>query len=116
MNVNDGTYYYDIDEILNYVLDGSDGATVNTDITDMYGVNEKTQALELVNRQINETKANKNDSNTAIKYDLVKNFIASLSDMEVCPYNMGVVPFSQEMIFNTLIHKGFIKFKETNGD
>jgi len=107
-------YYYDIDAIVNYVLNGTDDCTENTDIMDLYTTDDKTQLLTLVNRQITESKTKKNDSNTAIRYDLIKNFIANLSDLEINPTKC-IPLFYQEVAFNTLANKGFIKTFDENG-
>ena len=94
-------YYFDIDAIIDYILNGESESDESTEETEMYSIDDKTNALTCVNKQL--IKSNKNDSNSAIKYDLIKNFIGYLSDWEASMNSFQIT------IFNAMINKGFIK-------
>ena len=99
-----GAYYFDIDSICRYVLESDTADNSSVDTTDVYAYDDKEKALSLINRQISESKSKKNDSNSAIKYDLIKNFIGFLSESDDENYT-----FFQSTVFNTMTYNGFIK-------
>lgn len=95
---------FDLNAIMSFVI-GNDNVK-NSEITEMYGVNDEG-ALTLLNKQINENKASKSDSNTTIRYDMVKMMLGIFYDVDE-----DYLTVSQRMIYNTFLKQGFIKKKD----
>ena len=97
-----GEFYFDINEIINFINNTNEDNSTN-EISEMYSVDGDGN-LQLVNAQMNKT-TNKNDSNSAIKYDLIKNFMGQLFTETENPTT------TQAMVFNTFLAYNFIKKK-----
>lgn len=96
---------FDLDTIMEFITHNDSDNVKNSEITEMYGVNDEG-SLTLLNKQINENKSTKSDSNTTIRYDLIKmmfNWLYEMTD------NGEILTPSQQMVYNTFTTKGFIK-------
>lgn len=96
--------YYDLNSILEFIL-GNDENHKDCETTEVYGMDNKTKKMVLMNKQVNETQKNNNDSLCAIRYDLVKNMMSLISDVGN-ETNVGV---GLQIILNTFASYGFIK-------
>jgi len=100
--------YYDIDEIMKFVFDNNYEQVDDSEIMEVYAMDEEKNALALVNKQINETKNARKDSDTAIRYDLIKTFIGMLAESQIDE----VSKTNQEIVYNGLVMKNIIKETE----
>lgn len=92
-------FIFDLNAICDFVFNDNDIKN-RLEITEVYDNDNN-----LVNKQIAEVKGEKNDANTAIRYDLLKGFIGLVCDIE----NNSVVTEGQKLAFNTLVSHNILK-------
>lgn len=98
-----GSYVFDIENIIKYVFD-NDNVNGDSEITDLYIMDDDTQNLTLSTKQIREVKTSDDSNRQTIKYDLIKIFIMGLMDMDEENATFGDV-----MLMNTMLSEGLIK-------
>lgn len=103
---NYSNIYFDVENIMKFVfnLENNEGKNESV-ITEMYGINDATHTLELLNKQINENKSSINDSNTTMRYDFIKMMITMVLGMD----EPELVTIGQRITLNTLFKEKFIK-------
>lgn len=98
-----GNYMLDIENIIKYVFD-SDEVNGDSEITDLYVMDDESKNLILSTKQVREVKSSDDANKQTIKYDLIKMLIMGL--MEVDSEN---ATFGDVMLMNTMLNEGLIK-------
>ena len=100
----DGDYILDLNEIFDFIFESRNGNSSDSEITELYTVNEDSSGLELNSKQLREIKSN-NDSNTyGVKYDLIKSLVESFLMIDPEDVNFG-----EAVVINTLLNNQLIK-------
>jgi hypothetical protein len=113
-------YVLDLNKIMDWVsnLPKSERSVITT-ITQTYPIVENTYDEEKVDvtvseipqKEISETKSETNETMSNIRWDLMKTLLFTLLQNENI-VTEGDLSFSDQIIFNTLTMKGFIKIIE----
>jgi hypothetical protein len=102
MEIN-GNYVLDIDNIINFCFK-NDNTSTDSEKTEMYMLDEENGDMVLASRQVREVKNGDLTNLQTLKYDLVKNFIADLMNI-----NENDITFGDSVIINTMINENFLK-------
>lgn len=98
-----GSYVFDVENIIKYIFD-NDTVNGDSEITDLYIMDDESQNLTLSTKQVREVKSSDDSNRQTIKYDLIKMFIMGL--MEVDEENAS---FGDVMLMNTMLNEGLIR-------
>lgn len=99
------SYILDVENIIKFIFDSDVKRDMDTEITEVYVVDEETNEMTLTTKQFREFKGGDNTSKSTIRYDMVKMFIDMISDIDMD----GANSFGESLIFNTMINEGLIK-------
>lgn len=101
--VINGNYILDIDNIIKFCFE-SDDKVGDSEITEVYMVDDDEKKLSLSSKQLREVKTGDVTTKQTMKYDLIKTFIADLVDID-----SNDVTFGDAVIVNTMINEGLLK-------
>ena len=99
------SYVLDMDNVMKFIFDLNSQRDMDSEITEVYMVDEETNELSLTTKQLRELKGGDNTSKSTIRYDMIKMFIDIISDLDMS----GANSFGESLIFNTMINEGLIK-------
>jgi hypothetical protein len=99
------SYVLDMDNVMKFIFDLNSQRDTDSEILEVYTVDDETGELVLTSKQLRELKGGDNTSKSTIRYDMFKMFIDMISDLEMD----GVNSFGESIIFNTMINEGLIK-------
>ena len=99
------SYILDIENLTKFIFDSDVKRDMDSEITEVYVVDEETNEMVLTSKQFREFKGGDNTSKSTIRYDMVKMFIDMISDIDMD----GANSFGESLIFNTMINEGLIK-------
>lgn len=100
------SYILDLDNIMKFIFESDAERDMDSEITEVYVIDEETNELTLASKQLRELKGGDNTSKFTIRYDMIKMFIDMISSLEM---NDEVNSFGETLIFNTMINEGLIK-------
>ena len=103
--------YYDLNAIKDFVFE-EEARNNDVEVTETLGMNDEHK-LETINKVIREVKTSDFSNKQTIRYDILKSFIDSLSDVDI-DIDEAPMSFGQRTILNTLINFGIIKDKMIN--
>lgn len=103
--------YYDLNAIKEFVFE-EEARNNDVEVTETLAMNDEHK-LETLNKVIREVKTSDFSNKQTIRYDILKSFIDSLSDVDI---DIDEVPmtFGQHTILNTLTTFGIIKRQNEN--
>ena len=108
----DKKYALDLNKCIEFMLSGND---TETSKTETYGMLEDSDKLQMVGRELSETKTACNDVISNIKYDLLKNVLNMLfspifdsSGQPLMVKCFDHMHFGQLLAFNTLVNAGIL--------
>lgn len=105
-------YVLDIKNIVNFIFSKPNEVEMSVDyeMTETYGlVNETATESKLLNSTSREVKQNQNEQLQNVKYDLVKDMLATLSTMPEVINDDTMLSIGQIVAINTLIKYNFLK-------
>lgn len=105
--MNDKSYVFDINKIMEFCFDLVDERTNDSEITESYVVNEENNKLEVVSKQVREIKGSDNTSKNTIRYDMIKMFIDVLVNAD--NGEQRPLTFGEAIIINTMINENLIR-------
>ena len=98
-------YVLDLENIMNFVFDSNINRDSESEITEMYLLDEETNDMVLNTKQLREVKGGDTTQKATIRYDMMKMFIDIITDLDMD----GANSFGESLIFNTMINEGLIK-------
>lgn len=108
----DKKYALDLNKCIDFMLSDKD---IETSKTETYGMLEDSDKLQMVGRELSETKSACNDVISNIKYDLLKNVLNMLfspifdsSGQPMMVKCFDHMHFGQMLAFNTLVNAGIL--------
>lgn len=103
-------YVLNLDKIFQFVFDESINRNNESEITEIYAIDDDTSEMNLVNKQLREVRNNDLSQVRTLKYDFLKNLIDSLSQVDA----EGEIPlsFGEKLAINTLITNDFLTEKQ----
>lgn len=105
-------YILDLGNIMNFVFDENSRRSSESEITEMYMLDEETNEMILNNKQLREIKGGDSSQKSTIKYDMMKMFIDTLLDLDVSENSQW--SFGEALIFNTMAENELIKEVKEN--
>jgi hypothetical protein len=97
-------YILNLEGVLDFIFDSRVDNGRDSEITELYTMNEDSSALELNSKQLREIKSS-NDANTyGVKYDLIKGLVDIF--LMIDPED---VTFGEAVVINTLLNNELIK-------
>lgn len=75
IEIDGEVYALDLNKINDFVFSSQKNPNIETNISESYSINDNDNALELMNKSINENKIYGNSSVDNIKYDLVRKLL-----------------------------------------
>ena len=97
-------YILNLDGILDFIFDSRNDSGRDSEITELYTMNEDSTALELNSKQLREIKSNNDASTYGVKYDLIKGLVDTF--LMIDPED---VTFGEAVVVNTLLNNELIK-------
>lgn len=97
-------YIINIENLMNFIFEDDIKRDTDSEITEVYVSDDETNEMMLSTKQIREVKSGDSSSKFNIKYDLIKNLIDMISEMETDVDT----DFGKRLIFNTLCTYGII--------
>lgn len=111
---NNKCYIIDLDALMSWVSETpSSEKNISTTTTMSYPITSDDE-VEVVEKEVSENKTSLNDVMNNIRYDLIRNLLANIlttytNDMnQIVTLNVSDLSFSQQIAFNTLLHKKII--------
>lgn len=103
-------YVLNLKKVFEFILDGSGKRNNESEITEIYAVDDDTTEMNLVNKQLREIRNNDLSQEQTIKYDFFKNMLDSLSQVDT----EGEIPlsFGEKLSINTMIANEFLIEKQ----
>lgn len=104
----DSNFTINIDNLIDFIFEGSDDRTTDSEITETYVMDDDTKKMDVINKQVREVKGDKDNSpKDTIRYDLFKTFLTILNDSDF--KETGMLTLSESMVFNSLLSKNIIE-------
>lgn len=100
-------YVLDLENIMNFVFDSNINRDSESEITEMYLLDEETNDMVLNTKQLREVKGGDTTQKATIRYDMIKMFIDTLLDLDVSENSQW--SFGEALIFNTMAENELIK-------
>ena len=107
MKINDN-YIFDIDNIMKFVFE--EEQTTDSEITDLYVMDDESDKLTLSSKQVREVKGGDATNKETIRYDFIKMLV--LETLGIREDDLG---FGDVMLINTMLSEGLIK-EVNNGE
>lgn len=107
--MKEGNFIFDLEKIMDFVFNSENERPTDTEITEQYAADENTKNMYLANRMIHEVKGGDSSNSYTIRYDMMKMFIDTLSNIEMDEEVDVPMTFGESAIFNTLCAYGMIK-------
>lgn len=105
-------YILDLENIMNFVFDSDAPRSSESEITEMYMLDEESNDMVLNTKQLREIKGGDGSQKSTIKYDMMKMFIDTLLDLDVSENSQW--SFGEALIFNTMAENELIKEVKEN--
>lgn len=104
-----GMYYtLNLKKINEYIFKSQTDKNVETEITENYEANDDIKQ-NLINKTIREVKANGNTNLDAMKYDLFKELLSVIVNIEIDEEGEMELSFGEKMALNTFLKEGFLE-------
>lgn len=100
-------YVLDLDNIMKFVFESDVNRDSESEITEMYLLDENTNDMVLNTKQLREVKGGDTTSKSTMRYDMIKMFIDTLLDLDVGENSQW--SFGEALIFNTMAENELIK-------
>lgn len=97
-------YVLDLERIFQFVFDSDNDKNVDSELTELYVMDDETNNLSLSSKQVREIKSNEINNKQTIRYDMVKFLLTSLISM-----SEEEVTFGETIMLNTMFREGIIK-------
>lgn len=99
-----GDYILDLEKITEFIFEPSNEIASDSEITELYMVNDMENELELNSKQLREVKSNNDSNRYGVRYDLIKGMIDVM--LMIDPED---VTFGEAVVMNTLLTNEMIK-------
>lgn len=103
MKEEEGVFVFNLEAIINFVLDCDEEKNNDSEITEIYVVDEETKNVSLTTKQLRELKNNDLTPQQTIRYDIIKKFLDTLIDID--DENLT---FGETIVINTMMTQGLI--------
>lgn len=100
-------YFLNLDNIFNYIFDNGTVEKNDSEITELYVMDESTKKMTLSTKEMHEVKSNGLTTNQTIRFELVKMLLERLLDMENSDMTLG-----DTIVVNTLLLEDLITEKQ----
>lgn len=98
------SYIVDLERIFQFVFESDGDKNVDSELTELYVMDDETNNLSLSSKQVREMKSSEINNKQTIRYDMVKFLLTSLLSM-----NEDEVTFGETIMLNTMFREGIIK-------
>lgn len=103
-------FILNMENIINFVFDGDNGKNGDTEITELYVMNEETKNMSLSTKQMREMKSDEMTTYQTIRYDMMKMLMERLFSIENEELTLG-----ETVVINTMMSEGLItEIKESD--
>jgi hypothetical protein len=103
-------YILNMENIINYIFDNSNEKEGDSEITELYVMDEGTKNMTLSTKQLREIKSKEITTHQSIRYDMVKMLLDRLMDISDDELTLG-----ETVVINTLLTEGLIsEIKESD--
>lgn len=92
-----------LEGILSFIFDNDVEKNGESEISEVYVMDEDTKNMSLSTKQMRELKSNEFTPNQTIRYDMMKMFLERLLNVEDEEITVG-----NSLIINTMIHEGLL--------
>lgn len=96
-------YVLNMENIIEYVLNQGNDNNNDSEITELYVMDDDTKSMTLSTKQMREIKSKEFTTNQSIRYDMVKMLLDRLLDI-----NDEDLTFGETVVVNTLMVEGLI--------
>lgn len=100
-------YVLDLENIMKFVFESETQRDSESEITEMYLLDEESKDMVLNTKQLREVKGGDTTPKSTIRYDMIKMFIDTLLDLDVSENSQW--SFGEALIFNTMAENELIK-------
>lgn len=100
-------YVLDLENIMKFVFETDTQRDSESEITEMYLLDEESKDMVLNTKQLREVKGGDATQKSTIRYDMIKMFIDTLLDLDVSEHSQW--SFGEALIFNTMAENELIK-------
>lgn len=100
-------YVLDLENINKFIFESDSPRDTESEITEMYALDEDSNEMALTAKQLRETKGGDTTPKSTIKYDMLKMFIETMLDLDVTENSTW--SFGEALIFNTMVSNELIK-------
>ena len=110
MEEDNRAYVLNMENIINFVFEGEREKNSDSEITELYVMDEKTKSMSLSTKQLREVKNSEMTEYQSIRYDLVKMLLTRVFDIENEELTLG-----ETIVINTMMTEGLItEIKESD--
>ena len=103
-------YVLNMENIVEFVFERGNESDSNSEITELYVMDEDTKSMSLSTKEMREVKSKEITSTQSIRYDMVKMLLDRLMDIDD-----GELTFGETVVVNTLLTEGLIsEIKESD--
>jgi hypothetical protein len=96
-------YILNMENIVSYIFDDSNDKDSDSEITELYVMDENTKNMTLSTKQMREIKSKEITTHQSIRYDMVKMLLDRLMDISDDELTLG-----ETVVINTLLTEGLI--------
>ncbi len=97
-------FVLDLERIFQFVFESDNDKNVDSELTELYVMDDETNQLSLSSKQIREMKSGEINNKQTIRYDMVKFLLTSLLSMSEEEVTVG-----ETIMLNTMFREGIIK-------
>lgn len=103
-------YVLNLENVINFIFDSGNEDGNDSEITELYVMDEETKSMALSTKQMREIKSKEITTNQTVRYDMVKMLLDRLMDIENEELTLG-----ETIVINTLLTEGLIsEIKESD--
>lgn len=103
-------YVLNLENIINFIFDSGNEDGNDSEITELYVMDDDTKSMTLSTKQMREIKSKEITTNQTVRYDMVKMLLDRLMDIENEELTLG-----ETIVINTLLTEGLIsEIKESD--
>jgi hypothetical protein len=96
------TFVLNLNEIVNFIFNDDNEKNTDSEITELYVMDEDEKNMTLSTKQLREVKSNEMTSRQTMRYDLVRMFLDKIINID------DEITFGQSIILNTMITENLI--------